>query len=383
MLNNRTNVLLIVPEFSGTIAKVSHNLYEALKDYDGLELYVAVMSDIIRDVKFDFGEKVHVFNKSEYGKFRRVFERWKFLKKIKKELSINLAISTVTYENILNAVTKQTDKTVGIFHAPLSQTKLLGRLVYYSLYLGYKFCIPRLDKIVAVSETVKQDLLTYIKKPVEVIYNIHDFDAMTSKSNEDVILTDELILSKPYIVFVGGLYDLKGPDRLIKAFAQSNLSGKLNLIFVAPDVKNNLPRYEQLSEDMGVKENVFFLGYRENPYPYIKKASLLVSPSRSEGLPGVVIESLFLGTPVVCTNSSIGVFEIMECVNRYDANLNVNIRTNYGIITPNIETDEDLNVRCMASAMIDIFQRNDMAFSFDYRRFSKENVIDKLLSGLL
>lgn len=375
-------VLLIIPEFSGTIAKVSNNLYKALNDYDGIELYVAVMSDIIRDVKFDFGENVHVFNKSEYGKFRCIFERWNFLRKLKKELSIDLAISTVTYENILNAITKRNDKTIGIFHAPLYQAKLLGRLVYCALYLGYKFCIPRLDKIVAVSETVKQDLLIYIKKPVEVIYNIHDFDAMTSKSNEDVISTDKRFFLKPYIVFVGGLYDLKGPDRLIKAFAESKLSSNMNLIFVAPNVKNNLSRYERLSEKLGVKENVVFLGYRENPYPYIKKATLLVSPSRSEGLPGVIIESLFLGTPVVSTNSSIGVFEIMECVNRYDANLAANIRTNYGIITPNIGTDEDLNVRCLASAMVDIIKRNDMAFSFDYSRFSKENVINKLLVGL-
>ena len=377
------NILLIIPEFSGTIAKVSHNLYMALKNIEDSRLYVAVMSDIIREDKLDFGENVYVFNKSRYNKIKRLLLSWRFIRNIKKKISIDLSISTVTDVNILNAITKGSDKTIGIFHAPLYQTKLLGRFVYYYFYVGYKFCIPKLDKIVAVSETVKRDLNSYMKKPVDVVYNIHDFGAITLKSKEDVISADEQVLSKrPYIVFVGGLYDLKGPDRLIKAFAESNLSTNMNLIFVAPDVRNNLPKYKQLAEDLGVKENVYFLGFKSNPYPYIKRARFLVSPSRSEGLPGVVIESLFLNTPVICSNSSKGVFEILECLDKYNEILTENITTKYGIITPNIDSDEDLNVRCMASAMVEISKKNYHDFSFNYSRFTEETVIKNLFAGL-
>ena len=45
-------------------------------------------------------------------------------------------------------------------------------------------------------------------------------------------------------------------------------------------------------------EDVHCLGYKSNPYPYIKYADCFVLSSRWEGLPNVLIESLHLGTPV-------------------------------------------------------------------------------------
>ena len=47
--------------------------------------------------------------------------------------------------------------------------------------------------------------------------------------------------------------------------------------------------------------NVQLLGFKENPYPYIKEADLFVCASIHESYCLVVAESLVVGTPVVST----------------------------------------------------------------------------------
>ena len=58
----------------------------------------------------------------------------------------------------------------------------------------------------------------------------------------------------------------------------------------------------QLTKELKVSNKVHFHGYIKNPYPYYKFADLFVLSSKWEGLPNVVLESLFLKTPVVVTN---------------------------------------------------------------------------------
>ena len=376
MLNNRTNVLLIVPEFSGTIAKVSHNLFSAIKEIAGIKLFVAILDDRIRDNSLDFGDDVYIFKKSKYGKIGGLLKSCKYIAKLKKDLSIDVSISTLLGCNMINAGTRMNDKTIGIFHAPLTQAKLLGRLSYYLCVLGYKLYLSKLDKIVAVSETVKDYLCQYTNKQVDVIYNIHYFDVILQKSNQSLESNDEWMTEKPYIIYVGGLYDLKGPDRLIKSFAKSKLYEKYNLIFIGADVNDSLKNYKKMVLKLCLQDSVYFIGYRSNPYPYIKKSQFLVSPSRSEGLPGVIIESLYLGIPVVSTNSSKGVFEIMECLEKYDSKQSNNLFTKYGIITPNT-VNETLNEDCLADALKSISKVRIV--QFNYKRFTKDNVIDHLL----
>ena len=44
--------------------------------------------------------------------------------------------------------------------------------------------------------------------------------------------------------------------------------------------------------------SVEFTGFKSNPYIYMKNADCFVLSSRNEGLPNVMIEALYLGTPV-------------------------------------------------------------------------------------
>ncbi len=53
-------------------------------------------------------------------------------------------------------------------------------------------------------------------------------------------------------------------------------------------------------------------GFVENPYKYIKRASIFVLSSLWEGFSLVLVEAMALGVPVVSTNCPHGPYEILE-----------------------------------------------------------------------
>jgi glycosyltransferase involved in cell wall biosynthesis len=56
-----------------------------------------------------------------------------------------------------------------------------------------------------------------------------------------------------------------------------------------------------LADRLGLADRVHWLGFRTNPYPWIRQADLICIPSRYEGCPNVALEALALGTPIVAS----------------------------------------------------------------------------------
>ena len=57
---------------------------------------------------------------------------------------------------------------------------------------------------------------------------------------------------------------------------------------------------------------VKIVGYKENPYPYIKASNLFILSSRYEGLPNVLLESIALKKFVISSNCPTGPSEILD-----------------------------------------------------------------------
>lgn len=114
----------------------------------------------------------------------------------------------------------------------------------------------------------------------------------------------------PVLLFVGRLSRMKGLDLLLDAF--SRLENKaIRLRLIGPSVPElDVP---VLARSLGVEDRVEIVG--ELPQPQIaahyQTASLLVHPSRSEGLPCVLVEALLSGCPVVASNVG-GISELVS-----------------------------------------------------------------------
>lgn len=117
----------------------------------------------------------------------------------------------------------------------------------------------------------------------------------------------------PFILFVGRLNTIKGPDLLLRAFCRlkEDLPNH-HLVFAGPDEKM-LRELEQIVEECGIKERIHFIGHiggtaKSQAY---YACELLAIPSRQEAMSIVALEAGITGTPVLLTDQC-GFDEIAE-----------------------------------------------------------------------
>lgn len=72
------------------------------------------------------------------------------------------------------------------------------------------------------------------------------------------------------------------------------------------------PALTRLAQELGVAKDVSFVGFVENPLPFMKSADVLVHTSRLEGLGNILVEALACGTCVVATDCPHGPRQIIE-----------------------------------------------------------------------
>ncbi len=92
----------------------------------------------------------------------------------------------------------------------------------------------------------------------------------------------------------------KGIDRMIWAAASMKKSGLIFEWYVIGDGFERL-KIEEMIRDNDIEDCFFLLGTKMNPYPFIKQADVFCLPSRYEGKPIVVTETMMLGIPPIVT----------------------------------------------------------------------------------
>ncbi|MBI5962705.1 MAG: glycosyltransferase [Chloroflexi bacterium] len=172
---------------------------------------------------------------------------------------------------------------------------------------------PWADDIIAVSSDVADDLTRTAKLPrerIQVIYNPIVTPDLQTKSEEPLGHPWFRDGEPPVILSVGRLTDQKAFDVLIQAFYFVRKNHPARLLILGEG--ENRPALEALIWQLGLEQDVSLMGFVQNPYPYMKHASLFVLPSRWEGLPTVLVEALYLGAPIVATDCPGGSSEILR-----------------------------------------------------------------------
>ena len=373
-------ILLIVPYNKYTIGLCSLNIYKMLVKRSDIILKCVIIH------KFKDGYKefdncdfcIDGANKGIKNLFSFIKEL-KWLRKIKKDFKPNISISTLFCCSNISVLTGGNDLKIGIFHSPHTQEKVNGKLKYCIRLLTYRILYPKLDRLYCVSEGVRQSIVSTFKNidpnKVEVVYNIHDKENILKKSQEKLSTDEDKIFENPVILYCGRLDKNKAPERLLKAFiASDKIPENTNLVYIGEDVDNLKSLLKNISEKTYKKNRVYILGRKDNPYKYMIRASVFVSCSYSEGLPGVIIESLILGTPVVTTNSSIGVWEILKCNNAYDQKLKSCYFAKKGIITSNLfaydksELAYETDIKNLTKAIELIFDNKYRKAPFEFEK---------------
>ncbi|MFH1061307.1 MAG: glycosyltransferase family 1 protein [Candidatus Omnitrophota bacterium] len=171
--------------------------------------------------------------------------------------------------------------------------------------------IAKAQKIIAISESTKKDILEYYKvdaQKVEVIYHGVDaeFKQIQDKPRIEAVCR-KYGINLPFVLFVGVLQPRKNISRLIRAFKQVLNSSSLDLQLVIAGNKGWM--YADMFNTLkqaGIADQVVFTGYAPKPdvVCLLNAAKVFVLPSLYEGFGLPILEAMACGVPVIASNVS-------------------------------------------------------------------------------
>lgn len=178
--------------------------------------------------------------------------------------------------------------------------------------------LERSNKIIAVSDFTRRELLQYYKMKADKIRVIHNgvdvdkfkpaTDKLKAKTELGFNPEDKAILS------VGRLYARKGLFTLIESMALVTRKFKnAKFIIAGKGLSNEMKKLVSYATKLGVKDNIVFTGYfpdRKLPRLY-QAADIFAFSTFYENLPFAVLEAMSTGLPVVTTNVG-GIPEMIE-----------------------------------------------------------------------
>ena len=297
-------ILFFIPGLSeGGAEKVLRNLVNNM-DQSKFDLTVQTIDQCVSSEFLVNGIRYKAINrcKSELGK--KIFSYWfricaqlklayRFF--VKDDYDIEVAYLETVATKIIAQSNNFRAKKVAWVHCDLARKEGI-REVSAKVKKQYN----QFDHIVCVSEDVRTGFHELFGPGFDtsVLPNVIDDDEIRAKSDE--VIQYEMEKNKIQMVALGRLAQQKNFAYLIdtcRRLKDSECSFCLNILGEGPERE----RLEHQIRSLGLEENIILRGFIKNPYPWIKRADIVVCSSAYEGISTVIQEALFLYKPVVTT----------------------------------------------------------------------------------
>jgi glycosyltransferase involved in cell wall biosynthesis len=172
--------------------------------------------------------------------------------------------------------------------------------VYYAID---RFCLPRYDCVLAVSEDLRQRSLECGVLPdrCHLIENAIDTDEFR-RQRDPFEARNELGLPRDTFLIggVGRLSPEKGFDVLLRSMAMLRQQG-INAALLLVGEGEERQVLEELAVSLGIREHLHLAGFQGDTRPFYEAMDVFALSSFREGLPNVVLEAMAMETPVVAT----------------------------------------------------------------------------------
>ena len=358
-------ILLVVPSLGiGGQEKIAINTAHCLKDDYDVKLVVFNREDVEFDTTYEIVNLNAPPKKGTFAKFinqiRRIFKLASLRRKEKADFVISFGYTA----NITNVGSDllSCGKTITSIHG-FSKVKKA---------LSLKMTLMLSDKVICIAKAMQTELLKIYPKAKNtvVVENGYDIDDVIEKSNEPI---DETF-PKNTVIAMGRLDKVKGFDRLIKAISIVKKSvPSVNLIIVGKgELLDNL---SDIAKSEGISNSVHFLGFKKNPYCYLRQADIFVLSSRNEGFPNALIESLACQKPIVATDCESGPREILSEVYS-DEKIRGIVEEKYGILVEH-SGDENYTVKLLADAILSLIENPEKCRLYKERALARARTFDE------
>ncbi|WP_313377349.1 glycosyltransferase [Pantoea sp. CTOTU50773] len=287
---------------------------------------------------------------------------------------------------LLDEAVQQAEKTAGDFDLVVSHLHKTDRIVRRSRALDAKkiwFCLHGVFSASYLGH--RTGLSRWLKaRKIQQVYQGRNVVGVSPAVLEDlkeafaVKLTGEAVIGNPFdialirqlaaepaevpesgfLVHVGRFHETKRHDRLLKAYALSNI--QLPLVLLGQGSAQRKAALEAQAQALGIANRVIFQGFTQNPYAWISRAAMLIVSSDSEGFGNVLIEAILCGTPVVSTRCPGGPMWLLQ-----------------GDLARGLA---DLNPESLATAMCDIYQHPPLLAADAFAKFDTAAICQQYLA---
>ena len=294
-------ILFILPKFSGGGAeRVVINILNALcKNGHSVGLLVF---DNNGPLSFLVDKNVPVYSLGTSSLRKSML----YIIKNINDLNPKVIFSTFGYINIFIRSFLPPGLSIWVREANLPSISLQNNLWKRSMSFLYKIYYKKSDKVICSSKIMKNEFVRDFSVPkgiIEILPNPVDVQSIRALSTP----LKKFNCGGVCYVASGRLTYQKGFDRLLEWFSEiDNIQSSL-VILGDGNLKDSLKNKIEL---LNLQDRVKLIGFCKNPWQWYAGADVFLLPSRWEGMPNSVLESLACGTKVVATIESGGVEEL-------------------------------------------------------------------------
>ena len=301
-MNKKKRLLVVVPSIGiGGRERIAISTADCLQEQYDTKLVIFQRKDNEYSADCEMIHMDYPAQRSVLSKLLIQIKRSMELIRIRNELSIDIVYSLGMTANISNALS-------GLFSKGKTIIAIHG-FAEVKRSLINSFVLKHAAKVVCISQEMQYQLLKLYPdlQNTVVIENGYDLDAM----NKDHIAKHLFNEKAPRFVAMGRLNAVKRYDILLKAFQLVcvHYPGAILSILGYGEKETDLKR---LAAELGISEQVNFLGYQESPYKYLKENDIFLLTSKNEGFPNALIEGLACGLAVVSVDCLSGPREILS-----------------------------------------------------------------------
>jgi glycosyltransferase involved in cell wall biosynthesis len=229
---------------------------------------------------------------------------YKFLKKSKSKILITSMLHTNVLAILLKLILYKKIKVI-IRESNTISLKFSYENSFKSRIINWiaKKIYNKADAIVAPTNFIKKDLINNYNVKSSLIYKIpnpYNFKEIEILSNRVPKKEEKKLMQNDYLLSIGRLHPQKNFSFLIDVFKYINSHKKFkNLkLYILGDGKEKINLKKKI-KFLKLEKNIKLLGFKSNPFIFMKKCKLFISTSIYEGHSNVLVHAQYLKNNII------------------------------------------------------------------------------------